>query len=104
MESATSMRRYDIRRTFLVMAVLFAAQAAAQEARPRAGNADKRDSTGSEAFGGSGAAKDQVEKESARGAASRAYSAGGADPWKMPSSPRGSSIVGGPRGGGGARF
>ena len=84
-----------------VIAALFAAQLSAQEAKQRPGDADKRGDAGSEAFTGSGASKDQVQKESERGAASRSYSSGGADPRKMPTSSRGSSIVGGPRGGGG---
>jgi len=89
----------------VLSAVLFAASVTAQEPKQRAGDEDKRGDTASEAFCASGASKDQVQKESERGAASRSYSAGGADPRKMPTSPRGSAIVGGPRGGGGgARF
>jgi len=85
----------------ILIAALFAANLAAQESKQRVGDDDKRAGTGSEAFGGTDASKSQTQKESERGAASRSYSAGGADPRKMPSSPRGSSIVGGPRGGGG---
>jgi hypothetical protein len=89
---------------FLFTTLLAANAAAEEETKPRAGDADKREA-GGEAFGGSNASKDQAQKESERGTASRSYSSGGADPRKMPTSPRGSAIVGGPRGGGGgARF
>jgi len=94
-----------IRLALLMM--LAAANLAAQEAKPRAGDPgpDKRGDKGGEVFGASGASGDQAQKESDRGAMSRSYSSGGADPHKMPASPRGSSIVGGPRGGGGgSRF
>ena len=90
-----------LRTVTALITALFAALAVAQEAKPRAGDADKRGNAGSEAFGGAEASKNQIQKESERGAMSRSYSSGGADPWKMPSSPRGNSIVGGPRGGGG---
>jgi hypothetical protein len=87
------------------VAALFAVHASAQESKQRLGDADKRSDAGSEVFGGADASKSQAQKESERGAASRSYSSGGADPRKMPTSPRGGSIVGGPRGGGGgARF
>ncbi len=85
----------------ILVAALFAVNVAAQEPKQRMGDDDKRTGTGSEVFGGADASKSQTQKESERGAASRSYSAGGADPRKMPTSPRGSSIVGGPRGGGG---
>jgi hypothetical protein len=90
----------------IALVMLFAAaNAAAQDPKPRAGDPDQRGGAGSDVFGGGNASQDQARKESERGAASRSYSSGGADPRKMPTSPRGSAIVGGPRGGGGgARF
>jgi hypothetical protein len=88
-----------------LIAVLVAASVAAQEPKQRMGDDTKRADTGSEVFGGADASKAQTQKESERGAVSRSYSAGGADPRKMPTSPRGGAIVGGPRGGGGgSRF
>jgi len=92
---------------YALVMVFAAANVAAQEPKPRAGDPgpEKNGDKGSEVFGASGASKDQAQKESERGAMSRSYSSGGADPRKMPASPRGSSIVGGPRGGGGgSRF
>lgn len=95
----------QLSRLAALVAALFAATVAAQEPRQRMGDEAKSADKGSEVFGGADASKAQTQKESERGAVSRSYSAGGADPRKMPTSPRGGAIVGGPRGGGGgSRF